>query len=472
MAKTTIPLVVDLDGTLIKSDTLHEMVAHFVKNHFWKTFSLIVAVFKGPSEFKHFVAQHAALDYARLPMNREVEELIAKAREDKRRVVLATAATESVALEAAHALGPFDEVLASTRSHNLKGPKKARALVEKFGPKGFDYVGDSRADFPVFEQARTAYLVSSSTGDIRMVQRLVAEATVVRVPTAKLRGLFRLLRPHQWSKNLLLFVPLIAAQQFEAPSLASLMIAFVAFSAVSSAVYVVNDVFDVQEDRQHPHKKARPIAAGVIGLPTAAITVVTLLAVAALLSVFFLEPVFLAVLSGYALVTTVYSTSWKQIVLLDVFILTGLYGVRLVAGSVVTSVGLSPWLVAFSFFAFLSLALAKRYAEIVAPDFRGTANGRGYHVSDREVVLGLGVGSGLISALVLALYVDSDAVVALYSHPILLLVTVPFWTLWISRVWLLAQRNRLHSDPVLFALRDRVSYLVGAIALVAVVLAR
>ena len=471
MAPKLHPLVVDLDGTLVAVDTLHELVVQFTKNHFWKLPALLGAVVKGPAHFKDYVSHHVELDYSTVPVNTDVIELIREAQTEKRPVVLATAAHHTVANKVALAVGGFDEVIGSTAETNMKGQRKADELVSRFGHKGFDYVGDSFADFPVFDHASRSYLVPSRR-TVREATTSRDNMTVLGEPPKVWSALVRLLRPHQWAKNLLLFVPVVASQQLSLASVWPLLVAFIAFSAVSSAVYVLNDLLDAQEDRRHPEKKKRPIAAGVVSLPAAVWAIVGLVAVGGGLSLTLLSPAFFVVLVVYSVVTTAYSTWWKQIVLLDVFVLTALYGIRLVGGAIVASVPLSPWLIAFSFFAFLSLALGKRYVEMTADHFSGVNNGRAYRVADIPVVLGLGIGSGLISSLVLALYVDSDSVVELYSRPTLILAIVPLWTLWISRVWLLAHRNTLHSDPVLFALRDRTSYLVAVAALVVLFLGR
>lgn len=474
MASTQTPLVVDLDGTLIKTDTLVELMIQFVSQRLANFFILITLLTKSRTTLKAQLARRAWIDASLLPHNTEVVALVDQARAEKRPVVLATASDEQMAGQVAAAWGPFDHVLASTVGNNLKSDKKADALVELFGEKGFDYVGNDTADIAVFARARAGFLVSPSA-------RLLAQATATGTPVSAIGGarpplpaLIRTLRPHQWAKNGLLVVPALAAQLVFADVIVALLVAFAAFSLMASSVYVVNDVWDLQHDRAHPTKKNRPLASGDMPLAMAAL-VAPVLAVGSLVGswVYFGAPV-TVVLAIYAAVTLAYSTTLKRVPLVDVFTLAGLYGVRIIAGAVAVNVPLSPWLIAFSLFAFLSLALIKRFTELArhlgSPD--NLISGRGYLPTDSPLLALFGVISGFMAGVILALYVDQPIVKELYSTPEFLWIVVPVWLYWISRTWLFAHRGTMNDDPVLFALTDRASYIAGALLVLSFFLAR
>ena len=288
------------------------------------------------------------------------------------------------------------------------------------------------------------------------------------------RALLKAMRPHQWAKNLLLLIPALAAQVSLVDTWSQLVVAFIAFSVMASSVYLANDLWDIAHDRNHHRKKNRPLASGDLPIPIAAVGSPVLGATSLALSWFALGATFTLVLVAYAAVTNAYSSWLKRVPLVDVFVLATLYGVRIVAGAVAVAVPLSPWLIAFSLFAFLSLALMKRLSELLSSETPATTalRGRGYVGSDASLIQVLGVGSGLMAGVILALYVEDPATQALYSLPLLLWVVVPVWLYWVSRSWLLAHRGTMDEDPVLFALTDMVSYVAGAIIVVAVALAR
>lgn len=372
---------------------------------------------------------------------------------------------------AAH-LDLFDEVLASDGTRNLRGAEKAAALVARFGERGFDYAGDSPVDLPVWRQARHAVLVGVPAA---VADRARAGSTVVaEFPHADGRwaAVARLLRPHQFVKNLIVLVPLITSHQITQPAMLQRgLLAFLAFCFCASGVYVCNDLIDVDSDRRHATKRRRPLASGDVPLTWAAPLGGILLTGGVALS-WLLSPMFAGVALLYLVAATAYSWRLKRMVLVDVFVLAGLYTLRLVAGHVATGVEFSSWLLAFSMFIFLSLALVKRFQELrLRPATAGRVSGRGYLAADLNLLTPLGAASGYISVLVLALYVNSDKVRLLYSHPTLLLLICPLMLYWISRVWLVAHRGEMRDDPVAFALRDRASYVVGLLALLVVWLA-
>jgi 4-hydroxybenzoate polyprenyltransferase len=358
--------------------------------------------------------------------------------------------------------------MASDGRTNLRSRNKLRALTEKFGERGFDYAGNSSADFAVWVGARHAIVVNASKS---VTAHAAGCATVEREfpPGASTpAALWRCLRPHQWVKNLLVFVPALAAHQLtDAVAMQRAAWAFGVFCLCASGVYVLNDLMDLDADRQHALKRRRPFAAGQLPIPTG-LAISAGLLLAGLLAAIELSWLFAGVTAAYLVLTTSYSWRLKSIALLDVFVLAGLYTIRLLAGSAASGIPSSSWLLIFSIFIFLSLALVKRYVELYNSRNGGATRqlgGRGYSTDDLEMVASLGAGSGYLAALVLALYVDSQKVVTLYAHPNVLLILCPLLLYWISHVWLLAHRGRMHDDPVLFAVKDGVSYFIGALAL-------
>jgi 4-hydroxybenzoate polyprenyltransferase/phosphoserine phosphatase len=465
-----LPLCVDLDGTLLRTDSLHEALVSALRRAPWIAFALPFWLLRGRAAFKREVARRAELDPALLPYDPGVLELIRAERGKGRRIVLATAADESIAQAVARHLGLFDEVVASDGTHNLKGAGKASALRERFGERGFDYVGDSRADHAPWSAAAVAYVC----GDARTARRLEGQGMRV-VAVARTSGLrwplLRVLRTHQWMKNLLVFVPVVTAHRLQdALAVRSACLAFAAFCLAASGAYVLNDLADLDHDRRHVHKRRRAFAAGELPLWTGVLLAPILLAAAFALSMP-LTPAFRLELAVYVGATMAYSLWLKRIVLVDVFTLAALYGVRILAGAAAIPVPVSHWLLVFSLFLFLSLALAKRYAELAALARRdgSDAPGRGYRTADLPLVGLMGVACGQLSVLVFALYITSADVRMLYAHPLVLWLACPVLLYWIARVWLFAYRGELHEDPLVFALRDRVSVGLGLATLAVLV---
>jgi 4-hydroxybenzoate polyprenyltransferase/phosphoserine phosphatase len=467
------PLCVDLDGTLLRTDALHESLAAALRSAPWIAPAIPFWLLRGRAWLKRRLAEHAALDPALLPYEASVLELVRAERARGRRIVLATASDRRIAEAVAGHLGLFDEVLASDGIENLKGERKARALEDRFGKGAYDYVGDARADAAAWRSARIAYVCTA--GDAGFAQRLASGAAqVVVVPRARPAwALLRTLRMHQWAKNLLVFVPLLTAHRFyDEEALRGACLAFAAFCMAASGNYVVNDLLDLDHDRGHPSKGRRALAAGDLPLWAGAILAPLLLAVAFALS----QPLpasFQAGLAAYVAVAFAYSLWLKAFVLVDVFTLAGLYAVRILAGAAAIAVPVSHWLLVFSLFMFLSLALAKRYAELsgLSRVERARAPGRGYVVADRTLVGLTGVVCGQLSALVFALYITSPEVRVLYARPLLLWIACPILLYWVARIWLLAYREQLDEDPLVFALRDPASLALGFATLAVVVAA-
>jgi 4-hydroxybenzoate polyprenyltransferase len=466
------PLVVDLDGTLIKSDLLFETATSLVVRRPLAAFYLFGWLMRGKPELKARLAGAVTVDVATLPYN---QELVAWLREQKaqgRRLVLATAANQSLAVKVAAHLALFDHVIASDRTTNLKSVAKRDALVALYGAGGYDYVGNDSADLTVWRDARTAHVVSNSA---RLYAQAGANGNLGQtihsgVPSAA-QALMRAVRPHQWLKNLLVFIPLVAAHQYgSVGSVLQASLAFLAFGLAASSVYLLNDLVDVESDRHHPRKRFRPFAAGDLSLVHGWIAWPLLLVSACAIAFALLPPTFTHFLLLYAGVSTAYSLRLKQIPIVDVLTLAGLYTLRIIAGAAAIAVPLSFWLLSFSMFFFVSLAFMKRYSELkVARDGHHAIalRGRGYAPQDLELVAMLGSSAGHVAVLVLALYIQDSRTASLYAEPRFIWLACPVMLYWVSRAWLLTHRGQMNEDPILFALRDRVSWMaVGALALI------
>jgi 4-hydroxybenzoate polyprenyltransferase/phosphoserine phosphatase len=470
-----LPLCIDLDGTLIRTDSLVESALELLRQRPFAALLMPFWLVKGKAGFKSEIATRVELAPATLPYR---ESLLTWLREQARvrPVYLATAAHRSVAEAIARYLGCFTGVIA-THSVNLSAHNKAAALVEQFGECQFDYAGNSRADLPVWQKARHAIVVGAPASFLHRVRekRNVEHEfdTQSRGGPSALRSLVRALRLHQWVKNLLVFlVPLAAHRILDEQVLASSVLAFVAFGLASSGTYVINDLFDLSADRAHPRKRLRPFAAGDVPLLAGIITGPLLLALAIAIGLT-VSLGFVSVLGVYMVSTALYSTWLKRMLFVDVIMLASFYALRVVAGAAATQIELSFWLLSVCAYGFLSLALLKRYAELLEMDGEGRdlAPGRGYLSADRTVVLALGIGTGLVCSLVVALYIDSAVGHERYARPEFLWMLVVLTIMGIGRLWLVAGRGEMHDDPILFVARDPASLALLAAGVGSVLLA-
>lgn len=466
-ADLSIPLVVDLDGTLILTDMLHESALQLARTQPAAALQMPVWLASGKAGFKKQVSDRTHAHPASLPFNEPFLEWLREQKAAGRSLVLCTASDASIAHAIAQHLGLFDQVMASDGVLNLSGSQKANALVQAFGPRGFDYAGNAAVDLAVWKVARQAIVVNASASVTAKAQALGNVAHVVPgAPGSRTALLWlRAMRVHQWLKNLLLFVPLMAAHQLQdVGALTTLLVAFLAWGLCASSVYIANDLLDLESDRQHPRKRRRPFAAGTLSSLQGAIAV-PILAGASLYLGALVGPRFLAWMLVYLALTWAYSLSLKRMALLDCITLACLYTLRIVAGSVAADLPLSFWLLACSAFLFLSLAFVKRYAELLVQRDAGKtrAHGRGYEVSDAPMVQSLGVAAGYTAVVVLALYLNSATVLMMYDTPELIWGTVPIMCFWVSRMWLCAARGQMHDDPLVFAFKDRASLVAGAL---------
>jgi len=468
-----VPLCVDLDGTLIYSDTLLESALLLIKRNPLNIFRMLVWMLRGKAVLKSEIASRVTLNPAALPYNREFVTWLESERRTGRSLWLCTAANVRLAEVVAAHLGIFDGVIASDGSTNLAGDSKASHLVERFGERGFDYCGNERRDLKVWRHAHGAIVTN---GGASLERDAATGAPVLQVFPSRggtLKAAIRALRPHQWAKNALIFVPLLAAHGAgNAQSLLDVVLATIAFCLCASSVYVLNDLLDLEADRAHARKSKRPFAAGTLSI-LAGLSMVPVLLGTAIVIAFFLPDRFQLVFATYYVVTVAYSFNLKGRVIVDAMALAGLYTLRIIAGAAAASVPLSFWLLLFSVFLFLSLAFVKRFAELDAlrRQQRLRAAGRGYHVEDLPILQSLGSAAGYMSVLVLALYINSPAIEPLYRQPKFIWLLCVLMLYWISRVWMKAQRGEMHDDPVVFALKDKISIAVGVLSVVSVLLA-
>jgi 4-hydroxybenzoate polyprenyltransferase/phosphoserine phosphatase len=458
------PLVVDLDGALIANDLLHEAVVTLLFRHPLQFLLALPMLVQGKAAFKHRIAMLVAPDVIGLPYRQAVLDLIASARNRGRRVFLATASHENYSNRIADHLGVFDGRFATSSTVNLASGNKAAELVAAFGDRGFDYVGNSRADVAVWQHARRAYAIGASHGTIRKMQSVAADSEVLAPPRDQLKIWLKALRVHQYAKNMLVFLPMLAGHALNWSTFLDACLAFVAFSAAASAIYLVNDLVDLEDDRLHPTKKRRPLAAGELGVFHALAAGFLLLAFS--FSLCALLPYrFGATLVFYLALTTSYSFFLKRKILVDVVLLALLYEIRVVAGGYATGIELSNWLLGFCVFVFTSLALIKRYTELLVRLDAGLpeARNRGYRKEDLPIIAALAATTGLNAVTVLGLYIDSPQVLLLYHHPQWLWAVCPLMLFLISRALLVAHRREMDDDPLVWALRDRVCRIGGAL---------
>jgi 4-hydroxybenzoate polyprenyltransferase/phosphoserine phosphatase len=452
------PLAVDLDGTLIRTDLLVESVFALLKRNIFFVFCLPFWLLKGKAALKHEIAARVDIDVGLLPYHGEFLDYLKDEHANGRKLILATASNEKFAQAIALHLGIFDDVLASSATVNLSGRRKLEQLQDKLGKSGFDYAANALVDIPLLENAGEALLVNPERGVKEAAERKRDITRIFDDRTGSVLGRYlKALRLQQWLKNLLVFIPLLMAHQISDPvMLGQALLAFFAFGLCASSVYLLNDLLDLPDDRLHPTKRHRPFAAGTISIVNGAMLVPALLIAAFVLAVA-LPVEFIGVLAFYYLITLAYSVLLKRAALVDVLTLASLYTIRIIAGAAAVSVVLSFWLLAFSMFLFLSLALVKRFTELLMSEQQERANtfGRGYSAGDLETLAQFGSTSAYMAVLVLALYINSEEVRALYEHPEVIWLLCPLLLYMVTRIWLLARRGRLHEDPVVFVIRDR-----------------
>ncbi len=478
-----VPLCVDLDGTLVKSDTLIDAVLLLARQQPRSPLHWPAWVRKGRAGFKREVTGRAVVDVEHLPYNQALLAFLREEHARGRRIYLATAADIGFAEQVAAHVGLFTGVLASDGTLNLAGKNKLAAFQERF-PEGFSYIGNAIPDRTLL-QASHQPMVANPHGKLRSAMRRdgVTAHREFLDRRSPLKSLFKAIRIHQWAKNTLVFLPLLLAHDRAPNVVVASIVAFLSLSFCASATYLINDLLDIEADRRHPRKRNRPFAAGDLS-PFAGVVVIGTFFVIAVLLALALPHIYAALpgvggehqalwgsyrflewLGLYTATTLAYSFYLKRLALVDVLVLSGLYTVRILAGSAATAIDVSAWLAAFSIFFFLSLAFVKRFAELelMVKGGQTKASGRGYGTDDMEQLRSFGTSSAFASVVVLTMYISGLAN-RLYAHPARLWLLVPVVILWLCRVWLRASRGLLHEDPVVYAITDKTSWLLGVIS--------
>lgn len=466
-----LPIVVDLDGTLTPTDTLVESIILLIKKSPFNLFRLALWLLGGRAKFKDAIARNSSFSASGIVYNAELLDYLQQEKDKGRQLILATASHQIVAEKVALHLGIFSKMLFTQGGVNLKGATKLAAIQQHVGPD-FVYAGDSTVDLPIWRQSKAAILVGVRDG----VRREVANSTPVEREFPKapagLKPWLRALRVHQWVKNALLFVPLLTAFSFtDTAKIATLILAFFSLSFSASATYIVNDLWDLQSDRAHPRKRKRPFASSQLSIAHGIMVSALLLAMGLILAAS-LTNVFFGVVLAYVVSTSLYSWVLKQYVLIDVLMLSFLYTLRIIAGSIAVQIPMSSWLLAFSGFIFFSLALVKRCAELVTHDSLGVSasRGRDYRVSDLAVLWPLGIGSALSATVVFGLFISAPETQSRYATPQLLWLITACLVYWLGRLWIKTSRGEMHDDPVVYAIKDRGSRVtVGSMILIAIV---
>jgi 4-hydroxybenzoate polyprenyltransferase len=459
-ALDAVPLVVDLDGTLLRSDSLIESIFVLARINPLQLLKLPLWLMKGRAHLKQQLAALVTPDVHWLPYRADLVEFLRQQKILGRTLVLATAADSKVAQQINLELGLFDQVFASDGVINLSGQRKCVRLVEVFGPKGFDYIGNDACDVSVWCAARRALLAGPSSDLENRVAKSTPIEKIFADQTPRWRDYLNALRPPHWTKNALVFVPLAAVHRIlEGPLLGRALLAFVAFNLCASGLYLLNDLLDLPADRRHPHKKERMLASGRIRLASA-LALMPILLIGAFTIAWHLSMDFAGVLGLYAALMIAYSLRLKDIPLVDVLVLAAGYALRVAAGAVAVDIRISAWLLTLCVFLFFSLALIKRYAELVVLESAPSAapvHARGYVSQDKGLLLALGIASGYLAVMVLALYTNTEISQRLHARHDYFWGICLLLLYWISYLWMMATRSRIIGDPVMFALSDRVS---------------
>lgn len=465
--QTSRPLIVDLDGTLLRSDMLVESAFSFLRHHPFRALAPFSWLRAGKANLKAKLAAEVQFDVASLPYDKQVITFLEQEKAAGRSLVLATASHQDYADAIATHLGLFDRVLATHGDTNLSARNKRDVLVREYGDKQFDYLGNARDDLIVWASAHKAYLANPEIGVEAAATKLGNVEQVLRTPNHPWRTWMKQLRVHQWAKNSLIFVPLMASHRIgEIDLVLTGLLAFFLFGLCASSVYMLNDLLDLEDDRQHASKRFRPLASGAASIKTALLVFPALLLMAFVGAGWLLPRKFTLALVAYYALTLAYSLVLKRIMTVDVITLAMLYTTRIVAGAF--AIGIIPtfWMLAFSMFLFLSLAFIKRYAELREARSKGASEGprgRGYYPSDLEIISSLGVSSGYLAVMILALYIQDQSTLTLYRHPQVIWLACPVLLYWITRIWMVTYRGWMQEDPVVFAMKDRNSLLAGVL---------
>ena len=466
-------LAVDLDGSLIKTDLLYESAIRLIFTKPWLVILLPFWLLSGKKYLKQQLDKSIVLETEHLPWNNELIHYLEEEKKSGRTIILCTGSWQNLADKVAAKFAFFTEAHGSDQNVNLTGASKAKFLVERYGEKNFSYVGNETLDLKIWQHAKSAVVISSSSA---LAEKTSAVCTVEKTFAGSgglsFRSVLKQIRIHQWVKNALIFVPLITSHQLSDANLFfNATIAFIAYGLCASATYIINDLSDLTSDRKNDKKKYRPLAAGEISIPQgiilSSILLTTSLVIAAQLNTWFLYS-----LLTYIAVTLGYSFKFKRLQSLDITILAGLFTLRIISGALAVEILPSFWLLAFSMFIFLCLALIKRLSEIINNQEKYSKetklSGRGYYIGDLQVLMSLATASGMLSVLVFAMYINSPETILLYAEPYALWLLCPLFAYWIIRIIIMASRGEVDEDPILFAIKDSRSWITGALILLIV----
>lgn len=468
-SRAHVPVVVDLDETLIVTDTLYEQIAIGLFTRPLAVFGTARALLKGRAALKASLARQIDLTHTTLPIREDLVHWLHQQAEIGRELHLCSAAAQPVVETMARRLGIFASAIGSDDS-NLKGRAKAAYLKQRF-PEGFTYAGDSPSDLAVWREA-SGIVLAGAAPSVANAARNLGKPIEAEFHSAdlSLRDLLSALRIHHWSKNMLMFLPLLLGHAWHDYSLiAQTVLAFICLLMVTSATYLLNDIADLNADRQHWTKRNRALASGRMSIPLGFALSGALLLVA-FGSALILSPAFAGALASYLVITSSYSLGLKRVPLLDTLIIGVLFTIRIIMGVVLFSQPSPAWLLTFSVFFFFSLAVTKRHTEVMRAGISGETHSlasRGYRVEDAPLTLTLGVASAIASLVVLVLFIIEEMLPSnVYSHPQILSGMPLILSIWLGRIWLLAHRGNMNDDPVSFALRDRISLVLGGIVAV------
>ncbi|WP_186370191.1 UbiA family prenyltransferase [Yersinia vastinensis] len=451
------PLCIDLDGTLVRTDTLVESFFLLIKKNPFYSFMCVLWLFRGKAVLKSEIAKRVTMNASSLPYNESLLAMLHEEHKNGREIWLCTAANEKIAQAVSDHLSIFSKVIASNDTKNVSSSVKADEILSH--TDSFDYAGNSSDDIKVWDKSAGAIIVDLPNKLTSKVSAPILHKFYSNKKTIK--AWLKEIRIHQWAKNLLIFIPILAAHEINKSSLLlDAILAFIAFGFCASSVYLLNDLVDLEADREHKTKRNRPLASGEIPLIHGIIAAVILFILSIIITSY-LPIQFAFALASYYMITIAYSFSLKSKVVVDVATLAILYSMRLVAGAAATGIILSNWLISFSMFIFFSLAIVKRVVELKSAESDGKIKGRGYYPTDIPLLLSSGISAGYISILVFVLYIDSSASLQNYNNPDVLYLIAPILFVWLTRVWLLTWRGDMHDDPVAFAIKDRTSQLMG-----------
>lgn len=459
-------LIVDLDGTLLKTDLLYESFWSALSKRNMQFFEFLDAMKNGIPSLKSYLAEKSDIDVSTLPYNQTVIEKIEKHKKNGGAVILATGADKKFAKAISNFLPFFDNIHYSEPKQNLVGNAKATLLVQKYGERKFVYMGDGNKDIPVWSVSNKVIAVNPNFWLKTRINQMSVPVEFISRNDSSFIGWFRAFRPQHWLKNVLIFVPMIASQQFASDIFVASLLGFLSFCFITSAIYLLNDLLDLQADRCHPRKKNRPFASGSVSLQHAHLVILTFLCVGLLFSLK-LGLGYLLVSCLYIFLTAIYTLLLKKLLLVDLVVLSSFYCLRVFAGGEASGLPPSNWLIIFSAFIFLSLASIKRLAEIVELDDKVAIEKarRAYTSRHANMVCLNALISGSISLIVLWFYAMSDVAKSLYSLPEAILFFLMVLLFWLCRLIYKAYNGAIRKDPLVFATTDTISVTCGIISL-------